>query len=129
MTKPMASILVVDDDRECLEFAEIVLGPHYTVRTATSIEQCRSELQREKPDLLVLDVMMRHLSDGLDFTRELKESADTRDLPVLMLTCVNTVYNYRDQIPADYFPHDRWLNKPVKPETLLKAVGDLLKDP
>lgn len=122
----MSSVLVVDDDPECLEFAELVLTPDYTVRTAGSIEQCREAMQSYRPDLLVLDVMMNHLSDGLDFTRELRESDATRDIPVIMMTSVNRVYNYREQVPPDYFPHNRWLDKPVKPAVLLDAVNRLL---
>ncbi len=121
-------ILVVDDDKECLEFASVVLSPRYEVRTVMSAVGCRAELQVCKPDLILLDVMMTHLCDGLDLTRELKENAATRDIPVIMLTNVTEVYDYRTQIETTFFPHDRWLDKPVKPEVLLKTVGDLLGD-
>ncbi len=127
MTKIAPSVLVVDDDPECLEFARGVLAPYFRVRTAVSIDQCRAEIKVKKPDVLILDVMLSHLCDGLDFTRELKETANTRGIPVIMLTCVNMTYDYRDQVRADYFPHDRWLDKPVKPEVLLKTVKKLLE--
>lgn len=121
-------ILVVDDDPDCLEFARVVLSPRYEVRTVLSTAQCRTELQARKPDLILLDVMMTHLSDGLDLTRELKANADTRDIPVVMLTNVTEVYDYRTQVDESFFPHDRWLDKPVKPEVLMKTVRDVLGD-
>ena len=124
--KTMKNLLVVDDDPDCLEFARVVLSPLYEVRTASSIDQCRAEMQARKPDLIVLDVMMSHLSDGLDLAKELKESPDTSAIPVIMLTNVTEVYDYRSQVDAAYFPHDRWFPKPVKASDLLKAVGDLL---
>jgi CheY-like chemotaxis protein len=72
--------------------------------------------------------MMSHLSDGLDLTRELKENENTRDIPVIMLTGVTEVYDYRTQTDSSFFPHDCWLDKPVKPEELIKAVGKILDD-
>ena len=119
-------ILVVDDDPDCLDFARMVLSPHYEVQTAPTAGHCRAALLARKPDLILLDVMLSHLSDGLDLTRELKENADTRDIPVIMLTNVNQVYDYRTEIDMSFFPHDRWLDKPVKPDMLLKAVADVL---
>jgi putative two-component system response regulator len=120
------SILVVDDDADCIEFAKAVLKPRYEVRTASSVEKCREALLQRPPDLILLDVMMTHLCDGLDFSRELKESAATRDIPVIMLTNVNQVYDYRSQIESSYFPHDCWLDKPTKPDVLLAAVQNQL---
>ncbi|MEI7898858.1 MAG: response regulator [bacterium] len=121
-------ILVVDDDPDCIEFARVTLSPRYEVRTALSTKQCRLELQARKPDLILLDVMMAHLCEGLDMTRELKENAATRDIPVIMLTSVNETYDYSTQIEKSFFPHDRWLDKPVQPEVLMKAVQDVLGD-
>lgn len=127
MTKTAASVLVVDDDPECLEVVRAVLSPQYEVRTATSVDQCRMELQSRRPDLIVLDVMMPNFSDGLGLVKELKADSDTGAIPVIMLTCVNEVYDYRAQIDESYFPHDRWLDKPAKPEVLLKTAKELLE--
>ena len=122
----MKNILVVDDDPDCIEYAKVVLGLQYEVRSAASVEDCRRETRERKPDLILLDVMISHMSDGLELTRELKETAATSDVPVIMLTSVNKVYDFRDQIGLDFFPHDRWLDKPVKADVLLKTVGDIL---
>ncbi len=124
----MKNILVVDDDPDCIEFAKAVLDPVYSVRAAGSIAECRAEIQSQKPDLILLDVMMSHLSDGLDLTRELKQNAGTRDIPVIMLTSVNQVYDYRTQIEPSFFPHERWIDKPVKPDVLLNTVRGVLDD-
>lgn len=120
------NLLVVDDDPDCLDYAKAILSPRYGVRTASSAEQCRAELKTLKPDLILLDVMMSNLCEGLDLAKELKEAPETRAIPVIMLTNVNEVYDYRSQIDASYFPHDRWLDKPVSADDLLKAVGGLL---
>ncbi len=84
----MKNILVVDDDPDCIEFAKVVLEPQYEVRSAASVEECCRELRGRKPDLILLDVMMSHLSDGLDLTRELKEDDETSDIPVISTPCV-----------------------------------------
>ncbi len=120
------SILVVDDEPDCREFVTVVLEPHYDVRAVESVEACREALEAQRPDAIILDVMMNDLCDGLDLTRELRENPGTADLPVIMLTSVNESYDYRSQISMDYFPHNRWLDKPVKPEALLEAVRKLL---
>ena len=121
-------LLVVDDDPDCIEFAKAVLSPRYGVRTASSADQCRAALKTWKPDLILLDVMMSNLCEGLELAKELKAAPATRDIPVIMLTNVNEVYDYRAEIDLSYFPHDRWLDKPVSPDDLLKAVAALLKE-
>lgn len=126
MANEKAKILIVDDDPECLEFATVVLGKTYDITTASSLPECRKALSKQKPDLMILDVMMQDLCDGLDMTRELKASVQTADIPVIMLTAVNDSYDYRSQMSPDYFPHDRWLDKPVKPAVLLESVATLL---
>ena len=122
----MKNILVVDDDPEALDFATFVLAPRHEVRTVASVGQCRAELQTRKPDLILLDAMISDLGDGLELTKELKAHPDTHAIPVVMITNVNRVYDYREEIDASYFPHDRWLDKPVKANVLLKTVEELL---
>lgn len=124
--KDMPTILVVDDDPDCRDFATTVLSPLYQVRTACCVDQCFEVLQNLKPDLIMLDVMMTYLSDGLDLAKALREKPETCDIPLIMLTGVNEVYDYRTQVDTSFFPHDRWLDKPVKPNLLLQAVEGLL---
>ena len=45
------------------------------------------------------------------------------------MTSVNDVYDYRSQIEASFFPHDRWLDKPVQPEILLRTIREILGEP
>jgi hypothetical protein len=49
-----------------------------------------------------------------------------KEIPVIMMTSVSEVYDYRTQIEASFFPHDRWPEKPVKAEVLLKTVREVL---
>ena len=124
--KEKNSILVVDDDQDCRDFATAVLSPCYQVRTVCSVDQCLEQIQQEKPDLIMLDVMMTGLSDGLDLAKSIREKPETSDIPLIMLTGVNEVYDYRTQVETSFFPHDRWLDKPVKPDVLLNAINGLL---
>ncbi len=56
----------------------------------------------------------------------IKQNPATQGIPVVMMTSVNDVYDYRSQIEESFFPHDRWLNKPVKAEVLLKTLREVL---
>ena len=123
----MQNILIVDDDADCRELARLILEPHYEVREACSPPACFEAIKARKPDLILLDVMMNHLSDGLDMTRELKGSPDFKDIPVIMVTSVNEVYDYRQQIDPSYYPHEGWIDKPVKKQVLLDMVARVLK--
>jgi putative two-component system response regulator len=120
------TVLAIDDDPDVLEFVETVLSPHYEVRTGSSGTQCLELAGSILPDVILLDVIMGHLSDGLDCLRKLKGQPSTKHIPVIMLTSVNDVYDYRSQIEESFYDHDRWLDKPVKPDVLLEAVRGAL---
>ena len=120
------TVLVVDDDEDVLAFVSSVVSKDYRVLTAVSGHECIEALGRERPDVILLDVIMTHLSDGFDCLRRIKENPATKGIPVVMMTSVNDVYDYRSQIEESFFPHDRWLDKPVKPEVLLKTLREVL---
>jgi CheY-like chemotaxis protein len=120
-------VLVVDDDPDFIAIASSALKKEYDIVTATSGEECRAAALKEKPDAIVLDVVMADLTDGLETAKALKEDPATKAIPIVMLTSVNQSYDYRSQVDDSYFPRDRWLDKPVKPEVLLKTVGEVLK--
>ena len=124
----MKKVLVVDDDQDILEQAKAALGRHYVIVTGTSGKECLDLIGPERPDLIILDVIMAHLGDGLDCLKSLKADPASQKIPVMMMTSVNDVYDYRSQIEASFYPHDRWLDKPVKSDVLLKAVREMLGD-
>jgi putative two-component system response regulator len=120
------TVLAIDDDPDILEFVKSILSPHYDVKTGFSGDECLELAQSVIPDVILLDVIMVHLGDGLDCLRKLKGLRTTKNIPVIMMTSVNEVYDYRSQIEASFYAHDRWLDKPVKADVLLKTVREVL---
>jgi len=80
------SIMVVDDDPDILDIAKTILERSgYVVQTADSGMKVFSLLEEKKPDLIILDVMMPHMS-GLEVLERLKGTAETSSIPVILLT-------------------------------------------
>jgi|WetSurMetagenome_2_1015567.scaffolds.fasta_scaffold78458_1 CheY-like chemotaxis protein len=120
------TVLAVDDDPDILEFVETILSPHYDVITGCSGDECIRLAELKLPDVILLDVIMAHLGDGLDCLRKLKAMPTAKHIPVIMMTSVNDVYDYRSQIEASFYAHDRWLDKPVKADVLLKTIQEII---
>ena len=116
-------VLVVDDDADMRKLMEATLQATYRVVSASSGKECILAVAKEKPACIVMDVMMDGITDGLETAKLLKEEKMTKDIPIIMLTSVNESYDYRSQVDANYFPHDTWLDKPVKPARLLMEVA------
>ena len=85
-----------------------------------------NRVQALPPDLIVLDAMMEHISEGFDVARKLRTNDDTKEIPIIMLTGVDEVYNYRMEIDESWVPNDRYLEKPVSPPELLTHIDELL---
>jgi len=119
-------VLVVDDDADIRAQIEKILAPHYRVVTAASGKECLQNVARTRPACIVMDVMMEDLCDGLETAKQIKASPATREIPVILLTSVNASYDYRSQVDAGYFPHDCWMDKPVKADRLLKEIAVLV---
>jgi CheY-like chemotaxis protein len=73
-----------------------------------------------------MDVMMQSLSDGLDTAKKIKQSPATKTIPIIMVTSVNEHFDYRTQIDEDFFPNDKWLDKPVDPNVLVREIKTLV---
>jgi CheY-like chemotaxis protein len=122
----LKKVLAIDDDADVLEFVKTVLSPYYQVKTGGSGEECLDSLAEDKPDLILLDVMMSYMSEGLDCVRAIKQNPAMQTIPVVMMTSVNDVYDYRTQIEESFFTYDRWLEKPVVADALLKTIREIL---
>jgi len=126
-------ILIIDDDPDITEAMTVVLeNKGYEVCSAQDSTEGMERLKEARPDLIVLDVMMRTSQEGFDLSRELKHNPDYREIPILMLTAVKqkTGLDFKTEAGDDaWLPVEGFLDKPVKPDVLLEKVEGLLQKP
>jgi len=123
-------VLIIDDDAEYREATSTLLeAKGYEVLTAENGEQGFEKAKSQVPDIILLDVMMTHKSEGFDIARNLKQESKTKDIPVIIVSGVRKEMN----LPFGFAPDQEWLpvktvlEKPVKPDVLLKAITENLK--
>lgn len=112
-------ILVVEDDRDLCELLEYNLSRSgYHVQTAGRVSDARRALGQERPDLVVLDVMLPD-GDGFDFCRELRADPAMRGVPILFLTARSQEI---DKVLGLEIGGDDYITKPFSPRELLARV-------
>jgi two-component system alkaline phosphatase synthesis response regulator PhoP/two-component system response regulator VicR len=117
-------ILAVDDEKAIVRLVQVNLEREgYDVVTAYDGREALEKVASERPDLIVLDVMMPYM-DGFEVLQQLKKEPDTRDIPVIMLTA-----KAQD---ADVFRGwqsgvDCYLTKPFNPMELKAFVKRVFK--
>lgn len=121
-------ILIVDDDPDFVEASRIVLETAgYQVVSATNGEQGLRAMHQARPDLVILDVMMSGILDGLDASMRMKAEQGLKRTPILMISSI-TSSDYAAMFPTDeYIPVENFLSKPVSPNQLLAEVKRLLE--
>jgi Lrp/AsnC family transcriptional regulator for asnA, asnC and gidA len=120
-------ILVVDDDPDFVEATRIVLeSAGYQVTSAANGEQGLRAMYRDRPDLVILDVMMNGILDGLDASFRMRAERGVSKTPILMVSSI-AGSDYAAMFPTDeYVPVENFLSKPVGPDQLLAEVKRLL---
>lgn len=131
MTTPKAKILVVDDDRDFIEATRIALeSGAYVVSSAVNGKEALESVQRETPDLIILDVMMDKGDEGFDVCRKIKTDPKYKHIPILMLTALASItgFDFKPQAGDElWLPVEDYVDKPVNPSELLSRVERLLK--
>jgi len=95
--------------------------------TAASGQQALAVMRKEKPDLVLLDIMMSYILDGLDVSREMAQDQTVKDVPVIMVTSLTGARAEAAQLSGEYVPVDEWIHKPIDPDRLLAHVEAALK--
>jgi len=123
-------VLIVDDDSDFVEAISMLLeAKGYQVISAPEGKTGFSEAKKQLPGLILLDVMMATKSEGFDVAKQLKEDKSTKDIPVVLITGIKRDMN----LPFGFEPDENWLpvkavlEKPVKPDLLLKTVEEYIK--
>uniref|UniRef100_A0A831ZRV4 Response regulator n=1 Tax=Desulfacinum infernum TaxID=35837 RepID=A0A831ZRV4_9BACT len=124
-------IVIIDDDPSFLEITGAILRRFgYDVLTASNTQDGLRLIEEERPDLLVLDIMMATVDEGLRFAVKLRQNESLRKLPIIIVSAqpesekgyTRTVEDDLDWIAADIF-----MEKPVDPQALRHNIELLLK--
>lgn len=123
-------VLIIDDDQDVREALQVILeSGSYEVSTAADKAEGMEKIKTDKPDLIILDVMMDTWQDGFEMARELKKDSEFKDIQILILTAVQDKTGIEFKSTAgdpNWLPVDGFLDKPVDPQTLLDEVKKLL---
>jgi len=126
-----AKILVVDDDPDMREALQMILeSGGYTVVMAEDGEKCLSRLKEERPDLLILDLLMPRM-DGFEVCKTLKDPRYSKyaRMPIIILSSVQEGvsqrrYELETGVQLDV---DDYVEKPIESSVLLERVGKIIK--
>lgn len=124
-------ILLVDDDVDFIFIQKAILeNAGYEVFTANDSDEGMEKALACKPDIAILDVMMRTDQEGFEMARALRRIQMFEKLPVIMLTSVDSIAGLNLKEMANnkkWLPVDAFLDKPVQPNMLIEEIEKLLK--
>lgn len=129
-----AKILVIDDDPDFVDAVTPILqSARYSVISAANPAEGKEKILKEKPALILLDIMMDSLFDGFSLCHNIKTSKefeDVHDTPVIFISAVKEMTGSRFQFKGEeqgLIGPDDYIDKPVKPEDLIARIEKLLE--
>ncbi len=122
MSGDKKTILVVDDEPDIRDFISTLLEDNgYATMTAVDGGEALDRVKEHRPDLITLDITMPEKS-GVRFYREMKESDDWKDIPIIIITGISGDFekfiSTRKQVP----PPEGYVAKPIEPKEILELV-------
>ncbi|MFQ5684263.1 MAG: response regulator [Candidatus Binatia bacterium] len=117
------TVVVVDDNPDIIAIVKTILeGKGYDVVGANSGQELLTHLETQKPDLIILDIMMPQM-DGLEVLGRLKAAANTSSIPVILLTAK---VQYEDVLGGYKLGADYYITKPFTSTQLINGINLLL---
>ncbi len=122
----MTKIVIIDDDPDILDVSKIVLtSKGYKIYTAQNPDDGYKLIIDQKPDLIILDVMMNEPDDGFFLAQKLRREKIT--IPIIMYTSVSKALGF-DFGKSEMVPVDEYVEKPISPDELIAKVEKLLHE-
>lgn len=117
------TIMVVDDNPDIVTIVKTILeGKGYSVQCAYSGPEVFTRLEEQKPDLIILDIMLPQM-DGLEVLTRLKSTPDSSSIPVILLTAK---VQYEDVLGGYKLGADYYITKPFTSAQLINGINLLL---
>ena len=124
-----AKILLVDGDTDFIDRNRAFLEQsEYEVVTACSGQECLEKAKLERPDAIVLEVMMEEHDSGFTCARHIKSDPNLKDTPILMLSSVAEKMGFRFSLEQDgyWMKTDDFADKPLSSNELTERIEKLL---
>lgn len=118
-------ILIIEDDIDLVEALRIVLEKEgYEVIDAQEGEKGYDLAVKERPDLVILDVMMGTQDEGFHVAYKIRQNKDIADVPIIMLTAVGqeTGFTFDKEKDEDFLPVEEFVEKPIAPVKLVDLI-------
>ena len=124
--RQLRKIVLVDDDPDIQESVKMVLeSAGYLFRGAMNTGSGMAMIRDEKPDLIILDVMMEQPDDGFFMAQDLR--AKGVKTPIIMLTSISSVTGMKYARDNEMVQVDEFIEKPIAPSQLLGKIQNLLE--
>jgi len=129
MTDAPQKIAIIDDNTDYLFIMKTFFSRNgYKTVTAPDGKQGMDLIRAEKPDLIILDIMMETTFSGFEVCRQIRSDAALKKIPIIgvsgMADEIGVKFNKTDD--AEYFSPDVFFDKPVDKDALLLTIGNLL---
>jgi len=121
-------IVMVDDNADFLFTMETFLKRNgFEVLTADEGQKGVALIRKERPDLVLLDVMMETLFSGFEVCKQIRSDDDLKDIPIIGISGMKEELDvgFRQWPDHDYFSPDEFLDKPVDKQRLLQLIPQL----
>ena len=125
-------VLVIEDDQDtAVAVKKVLQAEKYSVLEADDPEDGFKLAKREKPDVIVLDVMFgtKEKVDGFELAVRMRRDDDLAPIPILMLTAVNARhpgFKFSPDTDGEFLPVDDFLEKPAEPKELITRIKKLV---
>jgi len=122
-------VLIIDDDPDIREALEIVLGAAgYRVTGCATGPAGLEAARTDRPDIVLLDIMLASPVEGFYLARDLKEDEATASIPIIMISAIGRTLgaDYVQEMGGVRVSAEAFLDKPLKIETVLRVVRETL---
>jgi len=124
----VTKVLVVDDDPDFVEIISMILKKEgYELDSAASGNRGLEKMRASPPDILLLDVMMSGILDGVNVSFEMSEDPVLSKIPIVMISSIPDSPHAEDFPTDEFVPISAWITKPVQPDQLIKTVARLVE--
>ncbi|MFH1746208.1 MAG: response regulator [Planctomycetota bacterium] len=123
-------ILLIDDDQDIHTVVRLILEPlGYRVSCHSTGPSGLEALRRERPALLLLDIMLSSPNEGLVLANEIKRDPELESIPIIMISSIGQLHgtDYARELGGDGVPVEAFLEKPLDPRLMRETVNSILK--